>query len=163
VNGEHRGADAHAGDFGFEGALVGAVETRDVSGCAAHVEADDFGEACGARCLGHADDATGRAREDRILAAEIARDGEAAARTHEAQALVLGEAAKLARDTVNVATQNRRQIGVCYGGVTAADEFHQRVDIVARRNLREAGAARDGGDLLLVRGIAIAVHEDDSA
>ena len=52
VDQHHRRAHAHAGDLGLEGALVFAVEMRDVGRGAAHVEADDARE-------------TGRARRSR--------------------------------------------------------------------------------------------------
>ena len=60
VNGEHGCANADTADFVFEDAFIVTIEARDIGGGAAHIEANDFGEACGACGFGHADDATGR-------------------------------------------------------------------------------------------------------
>ncbi len=73
VDQHHRRPHAHAGDLGLEGALIGAVEMGDVGRGAAHVEADDALEPRRAPGLDHADDAAGRARQDRVLALEQGR------------------------------------------------------------------------------------------
>ena len=86
VDAHHRRADAHAGDFGVEGALIVAVIVGDVGRGAAHVEADDLLEAGQLGGLDHADDAAGRAGQHRILALEHVGGGEAARRHHEHQA-----------------------------------------------------------------------------
>ena len=86
MDAHHRRADAHAGDFGVEGALVVAVIVGDVGRGAAHVEADDLLEAGEPGRLDHADDAAGRAGQDRILALEAVGSGKAAGRHHEHQA-----------------------------------------------------------------------------
>jgi hypothetical protein len=57
VDEHHRCAHAHAGDFGFERALIFAGEVRHISRGAAHVETDQIFEASGAAGLGHADHA----------------------------------------------------------------------------------------------------------
>ena len=41
-------------------------------------------------------------------------------------------AAELGRHPVDIAAQDRRQIGVDHGGVAAADQLHQRAHLVAR-------------------------------
>ncbi len=58
----------------------------DVGGGAAHVEADDAGEACRARGVRRADHAAGGARQHGVLAVEVPRFGEATAGLHEQQA-----------------------------------------------------------------------------
>ena len=78
VDRHHRCSHPNAGDRGLEGALEGAGVQRDVGGGAAHVEADDLvqpGHRGGAR---GADDASGGAGEDRVLALEVLRRGQAA-------------------------------------------------------------------------------------
>ena len=85
VDAHHRRAHAHAGHLGLELALELAGVVRHVGGGAAHVEADHLvvpRQAGGAR---HADDAAGRARQDRVLALEGMRIGQAARRLHEEQ------------------------------------------------------------------------------
>ena len=67
------------------------------------------------------------------------------------------------RHPVDVAPQDRRQIGVDDGGVAAADHLHQRADPVADRDLREARRPRELRRPRLVLPVAVAVHEDDGA
>ncbi len=86
MNEHHRRAHAHAGDFGLEGALVFAVEMRDVRRCAAHVEADQPVEAGLVPGLRHADHAARGSRQDRVLALEQFGRGQAARRHHEHEA-----------------------------------------------------------------------------
>ncbi len=86
VDAHHRRAHAHAGDLGVEGALVFAVIMGDVGRGAAHVEADDLVEAGELRRLDHADDAAGRAGQQRVLALEHVGGGQPARRHHEHQA-----------------------------------------------------------------------------
>ena len=52
---------------------------------------------------------------------------------------------KPGRDPVDVAAQDRRQIGVDHGRVAAPDQLDQRRDLVADRDLRKAELARDFG------------------
>ena len=79
----HRRADAHACDHALEGPLVHPVEMADIGGGAAHVEADDAGEARKPRRLHRADHAACRARQDGVLALEQMRRGQPARRLHE--------------------------------------------------------------------------------
>ena len=72
-----------------------------------------------------ADDAAGRAGQDRVLALEQLRVDQAAARLHEHQPHV----AERVRHPVDVAPQDRREVGVDHGGVAAADQLHQRRDL----------------------------------
>ncbi len=85
VDAHHRRAQPHAGDLGDEGALVLAGVVRDVRRRAAHVEADDPVEAREPRNFDGTDDAAGGSRQDRVLALEPMRIGQAAARLHELQ------------------------------------------------------------------------------
>ena len=89
-----------------------------------------------------ADDAARRAREDRVLALEAVRIGQAAVRLHEQEP----RRAELGRDLIDIAAQDRREIGIDHGGVAAADELHQRADAVAHGDLGEADVARELGD-----------------
>ena len=82
----HRRAHAHAGDLGFERALVFAVEMRHVGRGAAHVEADEMREARFPSGLRHADDPARRTGKDRILALKQFSGRETAGRHHEHQA-----------------------------------------------------------------------------
>ena len=104
-----------------------------------------------------ADDAAGRAGQDRILALEAARVRQAAIGLHEHQPGI----ADLPGDPVDIAAQDRRQIGVHHRRIAAADQLHQRADLVADRDLGEADIAAQGGDLAFVVRIAVAVHEQD--
>ena len=105
----------------------------------------------------HADDAARRSGEDRVLALERLGIGEAARRLHEVEV----HARHLGGDGVDVAAQDRREIGIDHGRVAAAHQLHQRAHLVRHAHLGEAGRARQslGGEL--VRGEAPAMHEDD--
>ena len=153
----HRRAHAHPGDQGLEGAFVLAVVMRNVGRCAAHVEADDLVVARHRRRPDGADDAARRTRQDAVLAAEEARIGETAVGLHEHQARF----AQLVPDAVDIAFQDRRDIGVDHRGVAAPDQLHQRAHLVRDRNLIEAHLARQPGDLDLVVVVAVAVDEHD--
>ena len=63
----------HPGDLGLEGAFIVAVVVRHVGRGAAHVEADDLGEAGAPRRLDRRHHAAGRARQDGVLALEQMR------------------------------------------------------------------------------------------
>ena len=94
----------------------------------------------------HADHAAGRAGQDGVLAAEGAGLGQAAVGLHELQPRVV---AQPGRDLVDIAAQDRRQIGVDHRRVAAADQLDQRRDLMADRDLGEAELARDRGQPLL--------------
>ena len=153
----HRRPDAHAGDLGVEGALEGAGIVGDVGRGAAHVEADDPLEPGQRRGLGGADDAAGRAGQDRVLALEQPRVDQPAIALHEHQPHVAG----LGGDAVDIGAQDRREVGVDHGGVAAPDDLHQRADLVAHRDLGEADLGRDLGHGQLVLVVAVAVHQHD--
>jgi hypothetical protein len=145
VDRHHRRPHANAGDARLERALELASVVADVGRGAAHVEADDLDRlavVAGDAELGrahHADDAAGRAGQDRVLALERIRLREAARRLHEVEL----DAGHLGGDLVDVAAQDRRQVGVDDGRVAAADELHHRADAVRNAHLREAGRASD--------------------
>ena len=153
----HRRAHPHARDQSFEGALVLAIVMRDVGRRSAHVEADDLVVARHRGGPHRADDAAGRARQDAVLAAEEAGVGESAVRLHEHQPGF----AELVPYAVDIAFQDRRDIGVDDGGVAATDQLHQGAHLVRDRDLPEADLAREPGDLDLVVVVAVAVDEHD--
>ena len=86
----------------------------------------------------HADDAAGRADRIASLPWKRARVGQPAVGLHEHQP----HARQLGGDLVDIAAQDRRQIGVDHGRVAAADQLHQRADLVDDRDLGEADLAR---------------------
>lgn len=143
-------------DLRGEDTFVLAREVRDVGGGAAHVEADDPVEAGELRHAGHADDAAGRAGQDGVLAAELPRFGQASVGLHEHQP----HAVEFTGDTLDVAAQHRREVGVDDRGVSARDELHQRTDLTGERDLREAGAGGQFPDGLFVGRVEVAVHAD---
>ena len=169
----HRRAHAHAGDLGLEGTLVLPVEMRDVGRGASHVEADQVREARLAPGLRHAHHAGGRSGENRVLALEQLRRGEAAGGHHEHEAgsrsrratarggFASNGRAHLPRHLRHVSPQDRGEIGIDDRGIAAAHQLDQRRDLVAHRHLRKADLARERGHALLVLGIAIGVHEHD--
>ncbi len=115
----HRGAHAHARDLGFEGALEGAVVMRDVGRGAAHVEADDAGEPSALARPGHGDDAA--AGPERIASLPWNR---LASVSPPEDIMNISRArvravSRVARDLLDVAAQDRREIGVDDGGVAA--------------------------------------------
>ncbi len=106
-----------------------------------------------------ADDAAGRARQDRVLALEATRIGETARRLHELQAWTRARGresprrspgpgrgrgsracriAEVALDFVDVAPQDRRQVRVDHRRVAARYELHQRARFARHRYLRKA-------------------------
>ena len=162
----HRCAHANPGDLCFELPFELPRVVRHVGGCAAHVETDHLhralrcsrvsgkGQFRGAR---HADDAASRAAEDRVLALERPRIGQATGRLHEEQS----HARHFCRYAIDVATQDGRQVGVDHRRVAAADELHERAGRVRSAHLSEADRARDATGGLLVGRVAVPVHEHD--
>ncbi len=145
------------GDHGLEGPLVFAGVVRHVRRGAAHIEADDLVEPAHLGGAHGADDAARRARKDRVLALEEARIDKPAIRLHEHELRV----AELAGNHVDIAAQDRREIGIDDGGVAAADQLHQRADSMAHRDLREADLAGEFGNPALMLGIAVTVQQHD--
>ena len=160
MDAHHRRAHPHARDLGLEGPLIGACVVADIGRGPAHVEADQLVEAGGLGGAHHADDAAGGAREDRVLALEQRSVGQAAIRLHEHQRLAAApRRAQRVADLLDIAAQDRRQVGVDHRGVAARDQLDQRADLVAERDLSEARLARHLADLLLVVLVAVAVHQ----
>ncbi len=62
-------------------------------------------------------------------------------------------------ETVYVAPQHGREVGVGDGRIAAPDEFAQRADFVRQRDLRETDPARDFADDTFVRAAPVGVHE----
>jgi len=153
----HRRTHPHPGDQAVEAALVFAGVMRDVGRRAAHVEADNTVKAGNRGTFDNADHATGRTGEDRVLALEQLGVGEATMRLHEHQS----RAAEFGGDTVDVAAQDRRQVGVDHRGVAATDQLDQRADPMRDRDLGEAGVMGDFGNGPFVVRVAVAVQQAD--
>ncbi len=79
----HRRAHPRPGHHALEAPLIGAVVMADIGRRAAHVEADDLGEACCPRGLNRPHHAAGGARQDGVLAPEQCRRGQPARGLHE--------------------------------------------------------------------------------
>ncbi len=159
VDTHHRRPHAHAGNKSLELTLVLAGIVRNVGRRAAHVEADDVPEPSVFAGPGHADDAAGRARQDRVLTLETPGVSQAAVALHEEQA----RARHVFRHLLDVAAQDGRQVRIDDRGVAARHQLHQWAHLVRDGDLRKAGFARDLRGGLLMRGVAITVHEDDRA
>jgi hypothetical protein len=131
----------------------------DVGRGAAHVEADHPLEPGLDGRPGHAP-TTPPAGPDRMasLPGRRAGVGQAAVRLHEQQARLAPQGG---RHPVDIAAQDRREVGVDHRGVAAADQLHQRADLVTDRDLGEANLARDRRDLRLVVGEPKAVQRHD--
>ena len=157
VDRHHRRPHAHARDLGLEGTLVLAGVMRDVGRGAAHVEGDDLPEARERARPDPADDAAGRSREDRVLALEQLRVDQAAARLHEHQPDIAERSCHL----IDVAPEDRRQIGIDHGRVAARDELHQGRHLMADRDLGEADRPRQRAERRLVGGVPVAMHQHD--
>ena len=155
VDAHHGCTHAHAGHLRLELALERPGVVAHVGGGAAHVEADDAAMARQLRGAGHAHNAAGRARQNRVLALENLRIGQATGRLHEEQA----HARHFAGHLVHIAPQNGRQVGVHHGGVAPADELHHGAGFVRGAYLREAYFAGQPCGGSFVFGIAVAVHE----
>ena len=155
VDAHHRRTHPHPGHLGLELSLEFAGVVRDVGRGAPHVEADHPAEPGGRGGLDHADHATCGAGQDRVLALEAGAIGQAAVALHEPQA----RAAELSRYPVDVAAQDRRQVGIDHRRVAACHELHQRAHEVRNTDLLEAQGAPESGDRALVLRIAPAVHQ----
>ena len=104
-----------------------------------------------ARCLRRArgaDDASGRTREDRVLALKSLRVRESARGLHELQSYT-GE---LRGDLIDVASQHRREVGIHDRRIAARDQLHERAHAMRHRDLRVADASCQFLELQLVRG-----------
>ncbi len=171
---QHHGrAHAHAGDFSLEGALVFAVEMRHVGRSAAHVEANKAIKTGLPPRLCHADYASSRSGEDRVLALKQVSHGQPTRRHHEHEegtgALCLLCAVRalprdgldLACDLCDVTADDRGKISVDNGRIAPANKLDQGRNLMAHRYLSEAQLARQCRHATLMLGIAIRVQEDD--
>ena len=111
VDQHHRCAHAHAGDDTLEAPLVDAVIVADIGRGAAHVEADDLGEAGERGRLDRAHDTAGGARQDRVLASEQMGRGQPSRGLHE-QEPRRGLVASMARSPSPLWGEGRGE-GVC--------------------------------------------------
>ncbi len=158
VDAQHRGADARPRDYALIVAFEAARIMADVGRGAAHVETDQPVQSKRRGAADHADDPARGARKDRVAAVEGAGRGEAARAFHE---LRFDAIAQLSDKLIDIVPQDRRQIGIGERRVAAPDQLDERADVVAGRNLRKADLARDRGEALFVRGVAIAMHQYD--
>ena len=85
------------------------------------------------------------------------RIGQATRRLHEEQP----DTGHFGRHLVHIAAQDGREVGIDHGGVATADELHHRTGAVRGADLGETHLARDALGGLLVRRIAVGVHEHD--
>jgi hypothetical protein len=163
VDVHHRRTHPHACHHGLVGSLVLTGEMADVGRGAAHVEADHPLEPGLGGGLGHAHHAAGRTGQDGVLAPEGVGVGQAAVRLHEQQPRLAAPHSSLerVRHLVDIAAQDRRQVGVDDRGVAAPDQLHQRADLMADRHLGEADLAGDRRHPRLVVGEAKAVQQHD--
>ena len=159
MNLQQRRAQSHTGNFRVEHALVLAGVVSDVGRGTPHIEADDPIESRGGRGPRCPDDATRRARQDRVLAMELLCIDQPAGRLHELQ-LHTGQ---FRCDLIHVSPQYGRKIRIDNGRVATGHELHQRTHFVRCRNLRESHLARQLHQQSLVHRIAIAMHENDGA
>ncbi|OQC04256.1 MAG: hypothetical protein BWX79_02528 [Alphaproteobacteria bacterium ADurb.Bin100] len=157
VDAHHRGAHAHASHLRLELAFELAGKVRYVRGGAAHVKADHALHAGQFGGAGHADDAAGRAGQDRVLALKGVCVGQAPGGLHEKNL----HARHLAGHLLHVPAQDGRQVGIDHRRVAPADELHHRAGLVAGADLGEAHLPGDARGRLFVRGEAVAVQEDD--
>ena len=107
VDVDHGGTHPHTGDLRLVGALQLAGEVRDVGRRSAHVESHEPVETGGAGRADHADDPSGGAREQGVLALERTRVGEPAVRLHEHQTWPVAVRAQVTIDPVDVLAQDR--------------------------------------------------------
>ena len=162
VDAHHRGADADTGHFGVKRPFIFARRMRHVGRGAAHVKADNLGVARLSRRLHHADHATRRAGQDRVLALKPAGPGQPTRRHHELQCrpgLPGGGCVQGTADPVDIAPQDRRQIGIDHRGITAPDQFDQRRNLVTDRNLIKAERSHMGRQCDFVGGIFPCMHQ----
>ena len=157
VDVHHGRAHPHPGHLGPEDPLELARVVRHIGRRAAHVEADDPGVARLGRGAHHAHHAARGPRQHRVLAPEVRGLAQPAVGLHEHQP----DAAQLGGHVVDVAAQDRREVGVDHGGVAARHQPHQRADLMRAAHLREAELAGRLADRALVRGVAVAVGQDD--
>ena len=125
VNIHHRRAHSDARDLGFKAAFEIARVMAHIGAGAAHVETD---QAIVSRRLGrfdHADDAARRTGQDRILALKQAGIGQATVGLHEQKAVADGAHIQGSCDLIDIAAQDRRQIGIDHRRVASPDHFRK--------------------------------------
>ena len=154
---EHLSAHPHPGDQGLEGPLILTGIVGHIGRGTAHIEGDEAVEAGRGGRSGRTDDTAGRTGQNAVLALEPMGIGQPAVGLHEQQAGV----AQIGRHPLDIAMQDRRQIGIHHRGVAAPDQLHQRADLVRDRDLAEADPPRQCGRQPLVFRVPIAMQEAD--
>ena len=158
VDPHHRRAQPDAGHPRFIVALIAAGIMGHIGRGAAHVEADHFAKA---RLFGRAreaDDAARRPGQHRILAAEQRARGQPAIGLHEQHVRIR---AQRGAQAIDIGAQDRREIGVGQRRIAAPDKFDERGDIMAGADLGEAHLGGDPRQRLFMRGMPVAVHQQD--
>ena len=158
MDAHHRRADADARHSRLIIALIMARIMRDICRGAAHIETDHPIKPCLARGADHADNPARRPRQDRVLALERGAGGQPAARLHEHCAWPVAECGF---ELVDIAAQDRGEIGIGHGRIAPPDQFDERPDTMADRDLGEADLLRDPGQFRLMRGKPVSVHQDN--
>ena len=161
VDVHHGRPHAHPGHQGLEAALVLPVVVGHVRGGAAHVEADQLGNAAHGGGAGHAHHAAGGAGKNGVLALEQAGVGEAAVglHEHELRAVALPFDAQLVGHLLHIAAQDGGKVGIDHRGVAPGHQLDQGAGLMAQGDLREADPpAQLSHPQLMVRA-SVAVHE----
>ncbi len=162
VDHHHWRTHANASHFGFKGALKLAVEVGDVSRGAAHVEADEFFEACHFGGFNCANNTASRAGENSVFALEEGGVGQSTGGLHEHETAVGVLDVEFTSNLIHIAAQNWGEVSVNNSRVTTANQLHEWGDFMADGNLREADLLRDVRQLLLVLRERVGMHQDDS-
>ena len=134
-----RRAQADAGHLGFKGTFVLACEMGHIGRRTAHIEADHLVKARQLRHRRSTDDTTRRTRKYRVLTLKFVGIGKPTRALHKLQPHIAQRRLHL----LNIAPQNRRQVGVNHGRVTARYKLHQRRHLMRHADLREANVLRN--------------------
>ena len=106
VNPHHGRAHANPRHFSLKRALKLTIKMGNVCRGATHIKTDDTVETRHTARLHHADNATGRARQNRILALKHIRCRQPAGRLHEHELAARALRAKFARHLIDITAQD---------------------------------------------------------
>ena len=79
---------------------------------------------------------------------------------HQLRAVVIVDT-QFARNLVDVASENRREIRIDDGGICTCDQFDQRTRLVAQRHLRKSDVPADSTQLFFVLRVSVTMHQCD--
>ena len=68
---------------------------------------------------------------------------------------------QFARNLVDVASENRREVRIDDGGICTSDQFDQRTRLVAQRYLRKSDVPADSTQLFFVLCMSVTMHQCD--